>query len=524
MERARLSAFTALTVAVGMVASACAGSSSSTGAASVRYHEPSQGWTAKVPARWTSVVAGPTFVRGNPLTDPTRLVLRTYRKTTPARALSELSSNDGIDVTARSGTRAGEVVQWKRFRGRAAAAPRVTAEVAIAKDGVNTHVAVLVARRTEVGALVETALLPALDTFVPGAPERAQSVLAAEPRAPTYWPTSGWRAASPASQGMDGKQLDAMLARIRADKLPIDSVTVIRHGNVVLDIRFGSFASGKLGPPYSSGRLHELQSVTKSITSMTLGVALRETGATVRTRLLQLAAAVHYLPRNTDARKRAITLADLLTMQSGLDWKESGHAYERGSGSDVMAMFATNDWSKYVIDRPMADQPGTTFVYNTGTSHLVSSAISVLTKKPAAALAGAHLFGPLGIRQSEWRSDPGGVSIGGSGLLLEPRDLAKLAFLYLHHGRWNGHQLVPVAWVEQSTTDHVADSEHEYGYLWWLDRADGYAYMAGLFGQLAAVVPAKDLVAVVTAHLPATTDATAVTRWLLETYILPAAR
>jgi CubicO group peptidase (beta-lactamase class C family) len=300
------------------------------------------------------------------------------------------------------------------------------------------------------------------------------------------------------------------VAEIRDARLPIDSVTVVRHGYVVLDRSFGRFASGTLGEPYASGRLHELQSVTKSITSMLLGIALRDeaaTGVTVRTPLLGLAAAVHYVPQHVDARKRAITLADLLTMQSGLAWKESSYAYTRGSGNDVVKMLATKDRSKYVIDRPTAAQPGTTFAYDSGTAHLVSAAITVLTHRPAAALAA-----------------PEGASAGGFGLSLQPGDLAKLAFLYLHHGRWDGRQLVPAAWVVQSTTDHSADPQHEYGYLWWLDRADGYAYMAGLYGQLAIVDPGKDLVAVITAHVPASADSSSLTRRLLEKYVLPAAR
>ena len=358
-------------------------------------------------------------------------------------------------------------------------------------------------------------------------PDRAASVLATAPPVPAYWPTAGWRKASPASQGMDGKRLDAMLAEIRGGKLPIDSVTVIRHGRVVLDASFGRFASGKLGEPYASGRLHELQSATKSVSSMLLGIALQgkaATGITVKTPVLRLAAARHYVPKHTDARKRAMTIEDLLTMQSGLAWKESGYAYTPGSGNDVMTMFTTKSWTNYVIDRPMAAQPGTTFAYNTGASHLVSGVISILTGRPAAAFAAKRLFAPLGIRQYKWLSAPEGVSAGGFGLQLQPRDLAKLAFLYLHHGRWNGHQIVPAAWVEESTADHVADPQHEYGYLWWLDRADGYAYMAGLYGQTAVVDPGKDIVAVITAHFPATVDATTVTRRLLETYILPAAR
>jgi len=83
---------------------------------------------------------------------------------------------------------------------------------------------------------------------------------------------------------------------------------------------------------------------------------------------------------------------------------------------------------------------------------------------------------------------------------------------------------VPARCVEQSTTDRVADPSYDYGYLWWLDGADGYAYMSGLYGQLAVVAPGQDLVAVVTAHLPGKVDASTVTRWLLERYVLPAAR
>ena len=172
----------------------------------------------------------------------------------------------------------------------------------------------------------------------------------------------------------------------------------------------------------------------------------------------------------------------------------------------------------------MATQPGTKFVYNSGAAHLVSGVISILSGRPAAVLAAKRLFAPLGIRHYKWLTAPEGVNAGGFGLQLQPRDLAKLAFLYLHHGRWNGRQIVPAAWVEHSTTDLVAGPRYDYGYLWWLDRADGYAYMAGLYGQLAVVDPGKDLVAVITAHFPGTVDGNSVNRRLLETYILPAAR
>jgi CubicO group peptidase (beta-lactamase class C family) len=514
-----LGLITAVLVTAG---SACSGSSPPSGAL-VGYREPSQGWSTKVPAGWAAVASGPTFVRGDPLSDPTRLLIRAYPGMTTAAAAHALMRSAGIVARPARVAVADRTPTWRRYRGHVAGDRSLGAELAVARERTTAYAALLVARRAELPRLVDGVLAPALTNLAPAPVERSRSVLARTPAAPAYWPTSGWRTATPGSQGMDGDRLDAMVAEIRAARLPIDSVTVVRHGYVVLDRRFGAFASASLGAPYAHGRLHELQSATKSVTSMLVGIALRQRGATLETRLVDLAAAVDYVPAHDDARKQRITLRDLLTMQSGLAWHESGYAYEPGSGNDVVKMLARRDWMRYAIDRPMAAEPGTTFAYDTGATHLLSGAITVLTKQTEGAYAAKRLFAPLGIRDVEWLLSPEGVNAGGFGLRLSPPDLAKLGFLYLHHGRWAGRQIVPPAWVRQSTTDQVADPLEEYGYLWWLDRADGYAFMAGLYGQLAAVVPDRDLVAVVTAHVPASRDGVELGRWLLERYVLPAA-
>jgi CubicO group peptidase (beta-lactamase class C family) len=212
-------------------------------------------------------------------------------------------------------------------------------------------------------------------------------------------------------------------------------------------------------------------------------------------------------------------------MTAGLQWVEWGAAYEPGTGNDLVLMIETApDWTKYILDRPMAAEPGTTFLYNSGASHLLSAVVTELSGKPAAEFAVERLFNPLGIHEFEWATGPEGVTTGWANLRLHPKNLAKIGLLYLQHGAWDREQIVPAEWVEESTADHVPDPAYEYGYQWWLDGADGYAFMAGRFGQVAIVAPKQDMVIVFTSHLPDTVSDVGVTRWLAEKFILASVR
>jgi len=471
------------------------------------------------------VAGGPVLVRGNPWSDPARLVVQGHPGLRSAEALTAFAAARDIAVTGEGPARVGGGLRWSRHRGRTVDAAALPVELAVADDGTGAVVVALVAAAHELDELTRTALLPALDGFAPGAPDPSRSVLATAAPEPGGWPTHRWPTATPESQGMDGARLDGMLAEVARLGLPVDAVVVVRRGRVVLDATLGPYAEGALGAPYAMGHLHELQSVTKSVTSMVLAIALRDGpagGATLDTPALDVIDPRH-VPPARDARMRAMTLRDLLTMRSGLAWAESGRDYVRGTGNDVLAMIETGDWTRFVLDRPMATDPGTRFNYDTGAAHLVSAAITGLAGRAAEDLAAEALFAPLGITDWHWKRAPEGVSVGGFGLLLHPRDLAKLAFLALHRGRWEGRQLVPAEWLEASTTDLVGRPPHQYGLLWWLDRADGYAHMAGLYGQLAAIHPGHELVVVVNAHIPGHLDSSAITRWLLEEHVLPAA-
>ena len=149
MRMLRLLVCAGVAAAIPAAAIGCGGSPPEAASRYVRYHDPGGGWTAEVPAGWTSVVLGPEFVRDQPLTDPTRLLLRTYRDRSPAAALRALAVGQGIIVAARTSEPASDGLRWQRYRGRKAGEPELAAELAVAQEGAHAHVAALIARRAE---------------------------------------------------------------------------------------------------------------------------------------------------------------------------------------------------------------------------------------------------------------------------------------------------------------------------------------------------------------------------------------
>ena len=484
------------------------------------YHDPSFGWTTSVPHDWFMCnVPGGQFSRGLPSIDPTKLLVWTYTDRSENDIRAELESSGGVIHQTKVTEVATRTLRWTRYHGDARNDKNIEVEFALAADNGNTHLVALLARRAEIDTLVESVLLPAVESFVPGSPDVPVSVLAVAPSEPDYWPTQGWRSASPESQGMDSTRLDSMLELIRRESIPLDSLTIVRHGYVVLDETY---------PPFETDDLHELHSATKSITSALIGIALHDVQTSVNktvspnTPLLELVSPRR--PANMDDRKRAIRLEDVLTMTAGLEWVEWDAAYEPGTGNDLVLMIdSAPDWTQYVLDRPMVAEPGSIFLYNSGASHLLSAVVTELSGMPASEFAAERLFTPLGITDFDWAVGPEGITAGWANLRMHPKDLARIGLLYLHRGEWDGQQIIPSKWIEASTTDHVPEPEYEYGYQWWLDLADQYAFMAGRFGQVVIVAPQQDLVIVFTSHLPDTVSDVGVTRWLAEKFILPAA-
>jgi CubicO group peptidase (beta-lactamase class C family) len=321
------------------------------------------------------------------------------------------------------------------------------------------------------------------------------------------WPTEGWRTSTPEKQGMDSGQLADMLAQIEEHNHRIDSVLVVRQGYLLLE----AYVS-----PFQPGEKHIVYSCTKSVVSALVGIAMEQGYLEgVDQPVLDI---VERSAANLDPRKRDMTLEDLLTMSTGLDCRDS-YLY-RWEG--LSQMRRSDDWVQFVLDLPMAAEPGTRFEYCNGASFLLSANVQEKTGQSALDFARAHLFGPLGISDVEWASSPQGITIGWSDLHLTPRDMAKIGYLYLRGGQWDGKQVVPAGWVEASTRKHIsATLEDGYGYQWWVDDS-GYYMALGYAGQFIFVVPEKDLVVVFVSDL-AEQDFY-VPQQLLEQHILPAAK
>jgi CubicO group peptidase (beta-lactamase class C family) len=287
---------------------------------------------------------------------------------------------------------------------------------------------------------------------------------------------------------MSSVKLATMLERIESDNPGIRSVTVVRHGTVVLDARIS---------PSARGDRHDIHSCTKSVLSALVGIAIDKGDLPDRdTPVLDFFPG--YEIAHLDADKRALTLGHLLTMSAGLKTEDSYLYNWAGLGK----MRASHDWAQYILDLPIVTEPGTRFEYSNGVSQLIAIILQEATGQSAEAYAREHLFGPIGIVDYAWQGSTADDSWGHSGLSLRPLDMARLGYLYLRGGEWDGVQVVPADWVQNSTSPRITAGTlaKSYGYQWWVD--DDMFMMQGYGGQFVYVLPVRDLVVVFTGALP----------------------
>ncbi|MEN6348673.1 MAG: serine hydrolase [Syntrophomonas sp.] len=319
-----------------------------------------------------------------------------------------------------------------------------------------------------------------------------------------YWPTLDWKTADPAGLGMIHEKLLELEPIIKSEYSNVNGIVVVKNGYIA----FEQYYNG-----YSPDDAHHMTSVTKSIISALIGIAI-DAGYIKSIDQKVLDFFPDYVPDEENENRQIITIRHLLTMTAPYSFEDWSEPFDK--------LCSSPDWAKYTLD--MLGQGGRigAFKYSSAGAHLLSIIITRSTGKNAREFANEHLFQPIGMKEipdykmkafgfedlfgrnvKGWVKDPNNNPTGGWGLTLTPRDMARFGFLYLNRGIWDNNQIIPCTWIDDSIAPHsktlINGSMANYGYLWWLPEEDGiFAYMAGGDGgNVICCIPEKDLVVVI---------------------------
>jgi CubicO group peptidase (beta-lactamase class C family) len=301
-----------------------------------------------------------------------------------------------------------------------------------------------------------------------------------------YWPSGKWRIAQPESQGIDSQVLASVLDKVSEQHLGVHSLLVIRHGYAPVDASFY---------PYDGSVPHDLASVTKTLTSVLAGIAVSRQLVTLDQLLLSFFP--REAPPDPGEPKGRITVKDLLKMESGLDC-----GYAPGE-RELEQMKRSPDWVRFALALPMKYDPGTHSAYCSPGYHLLGSVIGAASHMTELEFGRKYLFNPLGIHEVIWAEDPQGRSHGWGDSHLFPQDLAKIGYLYLHGGDWNGNRILPESWVTMSVTPPAGQrgGPGGLGYEWGATNGPNGRQFGGngRGGQSFIIWPDLDTIVVITA-------------------------
>ncbi|WP_438010714.1 serine hydrolase domain-containing protein [Sorangium sp. So ce321] len=291
---------------------------------------------------------------------------------------------------------------------------------------------------------------------------------------------------APAASGMSSRSIAALLDRLEAQSVECHSLMVVRHGHVVAE---GWWA------PYSAERPHLLYSLTKSFTSVAVGLAIADGLLSLDDRVVDVLP--DHVPADIPEQGRRLTVHHLLSMTAGHRTDSLAEAWQLEPG----------DLVKGFLRVPFTEAEGTRHTYDNSTTFVLARMVERVTGRGLPELLDERLFKPMGVEHAEWDRVASGAAFGFHGLHLTTEAVAAFGELLLRGGLWGDRRLVPREWVELATRRHIEtvqiedwsenpDSLCGYGYQFWMSR---HGYRGdGAFGQLCVVVPSHDLVIVVT--------------------------
>ena len=296
------------------------------------------------------------------------------------------------------------------------------------------------------------------------------------------------------------KAADKYFAAVAKEGQDLHSIMVVKDGNVVLE---KWMSEGKEDTP------HILNSVSKTFTSMAVGLAISEGRLALNEKLVDIFP--EHCPENPSEYLKEITVEHLLTMSCGHSTDPTHESWEVKDRS----------WIRFFMEHPVTHKPGTLFCYNSLGTYVLSAIVQKRTGEKVVDYLYPRLFRPLGINNVSWIESHEGINTGGWGLFLKTEDLAKMGLMLLQKGQFNGCQVVPAEWIESASSAQVpcvpagmnsddadkfrkvaktSDWLQGYGYQMWRSRYNSFR-ADGANGQYILVIPEKNAVVVTTAHI-----------------------
>jgi CubicO group peptidase (beta-lactamase class C family) len=325
----------------------------------------------------------------------------------------------------------------------------------------------------------------------------------------------GWETASLGSVGMDPAPLERLMRDLQAHPGHlVHGILIVRHGRLVFEEYFPGLTHPTFGEQpiaFDRDTRHSLSSVTKSVTSTLLGLAIEE--GFIESARQSVFGFFPWLADLNAGAKRDLTLEHLVTMTAGLEWDEQSRPL-RDPLNDLtgwldLARNTSEDPVRAVLDRRMVAPPGTSFNYSGGLTNVLGQAIQNATGRRLDRFSRERLFRPLDIDPVWWWVLRDDLVYASGDIALRPRDLARVGLVYLNRGTWNGRRILSPEWVEASASaytrfspsDYPGSGTTGYGYGWWT-HSDLYgrgAYAAwGWGGQGLVVMPELDMIVVFT--------------------------
>ncbi len=295
---------------------------------------------------------------------------------------------------------------------------------------------------------------------------------------------------TPEAEGISSAGIISYLDAIAASKHEMHSFMLVRHGKVVAEGWWN---------PYRADLRHTMYSCSKSFTATAVGFAVTEGKLKLDDKVISFFP--DKLPDTVKPWLAGLTVRDVLMMSDGM----------KPDPTSAIAGFTT-DWTRGFLNTPIMEEPGTTFLYNSAGTYMLSAIVQKVTGQKVVDYLKPRLFDPLGISGADWEENLIGVNAGGWGLRIKTEDMAKFAQLFLQKGKWEGRTVLPESWVADATTAHIMQdpkaprskkdsSDWLQGYCYQMWRCRHNAYRGdGAFGQYMLVMPELDAVMAITSE------------------------